>query len=147
MEYAHAIQDIKEALISDMPRFCVSTSGLEPLYADVRCSVVCPLQASESANRLEFVNSEDSNGFVEGTNMAYGIGGLTWSLPEGHKMDDYLIFWIGLDNSAFANVVLQFNSCEIGKSIDFLGDCAAEFIFKEEKLFKQLASSFSTFPI
>ncbi|CAA3026129.1 diphthamide biosynthesis 2 [Olea europaea subsp. europaea] len=126
LEYAHAIQDIKEALISDMPRFCVSTSGLEPLYADVRCSVVCPLQASESANRLEFVNCEDSNGFVEGTNMAYGIGGLTWSLPEGHKMDDYLIFWIGLDNSAFANVVLQFNSCEI--------DCLITDVSQQKKI-------------
>nr|TKW11614.1 hypothetical protein SEVIR_6G243500v2 [Setaria viridis] len=29
------------------------------------------------------------------------------------KMEDYLIFWIGQDNSAFANIVLTFNKCEI----------------------------------
>lgn len=44
----------------------------------------------------------------------YRIGGLTWKLPEGQSMEDYLLFWIGLDNSAFSNVVLTFNACEIG---------------------------------
>jgi len=29
-------------------------------------------------------------------------------------MEDYSLFWIGHDNSAFANVVLTFNVCEIG---------------------------------
>ncbi|KAF7814369.1 2-(3-amino-3-carboxypropyl)histidine synthase subunit 2 isoform X1 [Senna tora] len=44
---------------------------------------------------------------------SYSVGGLTWKLPEGRSMDDYLIFWIGCDNSAFANAVLTFNACEI----------------------------------
>ncbi|KAL2556674.1 diphthamide synthesis DPH2 family protein [Forsythia ovata] len=132
LEYAHAIQEIKEALISDVLSLCGSTSGLEPLYADIRCSVIYPPETSNSANRLELVDREVANSLAKGTNTAYGIGGLTWSLPEGRKMDDYLVFWIGLDNPAFANVVLQFNSCEIGKSIDFLGDCAAEYYLVEK---------------
>lgn len=45
---------------------------------------------------------------------AYSIGGLTWKLLEGQSMEDYSLFWIGHDNSAFANVVLTFNACEIG---------------------------------
>jgi diphthamide biosynthesis protein 2 len=44
------------------------------------------------------------------------IGGLSWELPSGQKMEDYLLLWIGSDNSAFANVVLTFNGCEIGRS-------------------------------
>ncbi|CAH8269180.1 unnamed protein product [Arabidopsis lyrata] len=45
--------------------------------------------------------------------MSYRLGGLTWDLPEGSKIEDYLLFWIGSDSSAFANVVLTFNGCDI----------------------------------
>lgn len=134
LEYAHAIQEIKEELISDVPRFFGSTSGLEPLYADVRCSIVCPSETSKSENRLKLVvDSEASNGLVKGTSMAYCIGGLTWSLPEGHKMDDYLIFWIGWDNPAFSNVVLQFNSCEIVR-YDATEDCLVTDVSQQKKI-------------
>ncbi|KAG7566427.1 Diphthamide synthesis DPH1/DPH2 [Arabidopsis suecica] len=44
---------------------------------------------------------------------SYRLGGLTWDLPEGSKIEDYLLFWIGSDSSAFANVVLTFNGCDI----------------------------------
>ncbi|GJV70508.1 2-(3-amino-3-carboxypropyl)histidine synthase subunit 2, partial [Tanacetum coccineum] len=43
----------------------------------------------------------------------YRIGGLVWNLEEGQSMEDYSLFWIGPDNSAFANVVLTFNGCDI----------------------------------
>ncbi|KAH9783253.1 2-(3-amino-3-carboxypropyl)histidine synthase subunit 2 [Citrus sinensis] len=41
------------------------------------------------------------------------IGGLVWNIPDRKKMEEHLLFWIGSDNSAFANVVLTFNGCEI----------------------------------
>ncbi|KAL0328253.1 UNVERIFIED_CONTAM: 2-(3-amino-3-carboxypropyl)histidine synthase subunit [Sesamum calycinum] len=50
---------------------------------------------------------------TEETSQHYKVGGLSWTLPQGRKMEDYLLFWIGLENPAFANVVLTFNSCEI----------------------------------
>ncbi|KAL2556645.1 diphthamide synthesis DPH2 family protein [Forsythia ovata] len=133
LEYAHAIQEIKEALISDVLSLCGSTSGLEPLYADIRCSVIYPPETSNSANRLELVDREVANSLAKGTNTAYGIGGLTWSLPEGRKMDDYLVFWIGLDNPAFANVVLQFNSCEIVR-YDATEDCLVTNLSQQKKI-------------
>lgn len=56
----------------------------------------------------------DNNSFGTVSANTYSIGGLVWKLPEGHKMDDYLLFWIGSNNSAFANIVLTYNGCEIG---------------------------------
>ena len=75
-----------------------------------------PSKDIESLNGFEEPASECANNI--GSNGAsgtrYNIGGLTWNLPDGQNMEDYLLFWIGPDNSAFANVVLTFNACEIG---------------------------------
>lgn len=49
----------------------------------------------------------------------YCLGGLTWSIAKDHKMEDFLLFWIGQDNSAFANIVLTFNTCEIGSASSY----------------------------
>uniref|UniRef100_A0A7N0VLP5 2-(3-amino-3-carboxypropyl)histidine synthase subunit 2 n=1 Tax=Kalanchoe fedtschenkoi TaxID=63787 RepID=A0A7N0VLP5_KALFE len=43
----------------------------------------------------------------------YCIGGLVWNIPQGHTVDDYLLFWIGSDGPAFTNVVMTFNGCQI----------------------------------
>lgn len=74
-------------------------------------------------------NSKPSNGNVglddgltanQGSGNAigtqYSIGGLSWILAEGHTIQEYLLYWVGADNAAFANAVLTFNGCEIGNS-------------------------------
>lgn len=85
-------------------------------FADVPSSVMFPSKDINKLNGLQerdsdFSNNASSDG-ASGTR--YSIGGLTWKLPEGQSMEDYMLFWIGLDNSAFAHVVLTFNACEIG---------------------------------
>ena len=62
-----------------------------PTFLNIRCSMEC----SSSTQK-------------------YNLGGVTWNISAQEKMEDYLIFWIGQDNSAFANIVLIFNKCEIG---------------------------------
>lgn len=119
LEYAHAIPEIKKRVASNASSICGSTSMLEVLYADVCCSVFRPSETCRSADQLGFTGSQVVNECpAEETSQNYNIAGLSWRLPQGQKMEDYLLFWIGLDNPAFANVVLTFNSCEIGKSTD-----------------------------
>lgn len=110
-------------------------------YAEVICSSMNPSDYDKALKgELESSNSYASNGdllnCVKGSNIpspnhskqttsititSYNLGGLTWNLPREHNIEDYLLFWIGQDNSAFANVVLTFNNCEIGiNSICFL---------------------------
>lgn len=85
-------------------------------FANVMCSVMNPSKDPEASNDLlapaDRLTSSNSFGTVSGN--VYSIGGLVWELPEGDKMEDYLLFWIGSNNSAFANIVLTYNGCEIG---------------------------------
>ncbi|KAA8544773.1 hypothetical protein F0562_019523 [Nyssa sinensis] len=115
LEYAHAVQDIKEALVVESSRLSGSTSELELHYADVMCSVMNPSENFKNSTwNMESVGSlTGSEDCGEANCTKYSIGGLTWSISEGHKIEDCLLFWIGSDNSAFANVVLTFNGCEI----------------------------------
>ncbi|KAI3448705.1 hypothetical protein Pfo_005370 [Paulownia fortunei] len=112
LEYAHAIPEFKKALASSASGVLGSTSMLEYLYADVSCTVMSPSECRSAKTEC----------LCEETSQNYNIGGLSWRLPQGRKMEDYLLFWIGLDNTAFANVVLTFNSCEIVR-YDATEDC------------------------
>lgn len=103
------MQRIKEALL-ESSMSCRYDPMPEVHFADVPSSVMFPSKDIKKINVLQEPVS-DCNG-ASGT--MYSIGGLTWKLPEGQSMDDYLVFWIGHDDSAFANVVLTFNACEIG---------------------------------
>ncbi|XP_058094195.1 uncharacterized protein LOC131240140 [Magnolia sinica] len=132
LEYAHAVQSIKEAMAVESSRLCRSNVSLH--YADVMCIFMNPAEDNKTHNghmgssngfyaNGEALRHVDNNKTLESdpckrmnsttAGMSYSIGGLTWNLPHGHKMEDYLLLWIGSDNSAFANVVLTFNSCEI----------------------------------
>ncbi|XP_034680154.1 2-(3-amino-3-carboxypropyl)histidine synthase subunit 2-like [Vitis riparia] len=115
VEYSHAIEMIKEALMLESSKLSGSTSNLEFHFAEVMCSVMNPSKDCTTSNgHLGSVGSFTANeGFGKATGTRYSIGGLVWNLPEGHRMEDYLLVWIGADNSAFANVVLTFNGCDI----------------------------------
>lgn len=98
LEYAHVLKDVIEASTVETTRF-------ELHFADVMSQFMNPTKGSETSG---------SNGDCgDAARTYYRIGGLVWSLEEGRSMEDYSVFWIGPDNSAFANVVLTFNSCEI----------------------------------
>ncbi|XP_077227933.1 diphthamide synthesis DPH2 family protein [Tasmannia lanceolata] len=132
LEYAHAVESIKESMTVKSLRSC--TSNLQPHYAGIRCSVMNPLEDNKIYNGqfgsfndpasdgdllkcFDTSKSQESdycrqiNSSISST--SYSLGGLILNLPEGHKIKDYLLFWIGSDNPAFANVVLTFNDCEI----------------------------------
>ncbi|XP_031407041.1 2-(3-amino-3-carboxypropyl)histidine synthase subunit 2-like isoform X1 [Punica granatum] len=114
LDYTHVILDIKEALL-EATKSIVSKSKLEIHVADVICSSINPSENSDShsvTGGLSGFSSQD-NDVTALTINNYRIGGLTWNLPLGSKMEDYLLFWIGPENPAFANVVLTFNGCEI----------------------------------
>ncbi|TKY48075.1 Diphthamide biosynthesis protein 2 [Spatholobus suberectus] len=108
LEYAHSMQQIKEALLESLVS-CRFDAKPEVHVADVPSSVMFPSKDIKKINGLQ----ESSSGCNGASGTIYSIGGLTWKLLEGQSMDDYLLFWIGLDDSAFANVVLTFNACEI----------------------------------
>lgn len=115
LEYAYAMQEIKKMTVVESSKLCGSTSRLDIHYADVICSIMNPTRKSETFDEhLESVSiptSDECSGNTTG--KSYKIGGLSWSVPEGSRIEDYTLFWIGSDNSAFANVVLTFNGCEI----------------------------------
>ncbi|KDO52392.1 hypothetical protein CISIN_1g0110281mg, partial [Citrus sinensis] len=100
LEYAHAIPHIREAV-----KVASSSYGsglkLEINFADVMCTVITPSKDHKSL-------CGPAGGCTRHT-----IGGLVWNIPDRKKMEEHLLFWIGSDNSAFANVVLTFNGCEI----------------------------------
>ncbi|KAF6169706.1 hypothetical protein GIB67_004098 [Kingdonia uniflora] len=121
LEYAHVIDNIKESTMLESSAICGPKPGLALHYADVMCSIMDPskdcstghekLEVSDIPGNGDCSHSEQVGSITTGTN--YNIGGLRWNLPEDHKMEDYLLFWIGSDNPAFANVLLTFNKSEI----------------------------------
>ncbi|KAL0714805.1 hypothetical protein Bca4012_021784 [Brassica carinata] len=102
LEYAHVIPSIQQELgLSKTEKFSV---------ANVLCSFITPSKdPRESMEHPRPSGDEDSLS----SSRSYRLGGLVWDLPEGSKIEDYLLFWIGSDNSAFANVVLTFNGCDV----------------------------------
>nr|KJB62422.1 hypothetical protein B456_009G416000 [Gossypium raimondii]KJB62423.1 hypothetical protein B456_009G416000 [Gossypium raimondii] len=109
LEYAHAISHIKEALVEAMPR-----TKLELIFADVMCSIINPLEDHRKSDGFGYLGSCSSvNSLSAATGTRCSLGGLIWDLLEGRRMEDYLLLWIGPDNSTFSNVVLTFNGCEI----------------------------------
>ncbi|KAJ0977150.1 hypothetical protein J5N97_012624 [Dioscorea zingiberensis] len=122
LEYAHAVQDLK----STMCKLLLSSESNQKLYySEVACSSINPSgynikdkeqpeshgDAIADGKVLKTLDSGVTNKLESGTK--YTLGGLTWITPLEHKMEDYLLFWIGSDNPAFANMVLTFNGCEI----------------------------------
>ncbi|CAL5013957.1 unnamed protein product [Urochloa decumbens] len=119
LEYAYALVDLRRTF----EEACKSDScNPEVQYADVLCSVMSPSSSTTeksdghgdlSVNSdLAALNNRCSIECSSSTHK-YSLGGVTWNISVQEKMEDYLIFWIGQDNSAFANIVLTFNQCEI----------------------------------
>ncbi|RZC64094.1 hypothetical protein C5167_025856 [Papaver somniferum] len=118
LEYAHAL----ELLRTESSVLCGTQGSSRIHFADVTSSVISPLQSKETPSvKLESSNACTANGshdngketdsIIDG--FRHSIGGLTWNLPQGHKMEDYMLFWIGLENPAFSNLVLTYNSSDI----------------------------------
>lgn len=108
--------------IKESSRLNSPSSKLEFCYADVINSVTSPSEDFRYVNGKEeagdcAIGNESHSKEMDAT---YAIGGLSWSLTKGHKMEDYLLFYIGSENSAFANVLLTFNSCELGSALCLL---------------------------
>lgn len=109
LEYAYAMPKIKEALNVELLKWHDSTSNIEFQFAEVISSSASSSGSlNTSIGQVVQAANEDIG---EGTRNS--IGGLTWDLPMGRQMEEYLLCWIGQENPAFANVVLTFNSCEI----------------------------------
>ena len=86
----------------------------ELYFAEIMCSIINPLENHrKSYEIMGCLGSCSTNSLGAATGTRYSLGGLIWDLPKGQKMEDFLLLWIGPDNSAFANVVLTFNGCEI----------------------------------
>lgn len=118
LEYAYSIKHIREALV-EASKLSESKSKLEVRFADIGCSVMNASDDHRNSTRLVEPAGvcTDDNVFGMAPANKYKIGGLIWTLPDGHRMEDYLLFWIGSDNPEFANVVLTFNGCDIGIEI------------------------------
>ncbi|KAL6560616.1 hypothetical protein OROGR_004175 [Orobanche gracilis] len=137
LEYAHAIPEIKNLHTSSASSVLGSTSTLEHIYADVSCSVVSPSEAHGPLNQCDSISDQIVNEFTaEETCQEYNIGGLCWKLPQGRKMEDYLLFWIGSEDTAFSNIVLTFNSCEIVR-YDAREDCLITDLSQQKKVLRR----------
>ncbi|KAI4324318.1 hypothetical protein L6164_023869 [Bauhinia variegata] len=116
LEYAHSIDQIKKAVL-EASKSWRSDLKSEILFADVSSSVLFPSKDIQNSNELQEpargCNGHGSSFGGSDTTTRYNVGGLAWNLPVGKIMEDNFIFWIGPDNSAFANTVLTFNACEI----------------------------------
>ncbi|KAL5203904.1 hypothetical protein ABZP36_008775 [Zizania latifolia] len=126
LEYAHVLDDLK-AVMAELQKS--HSCRVEIQYADVLCSVMSPSSVADKEHSQSngttpnddlsiqidgvatFVNNCCN---VEGSTRKYSLGGVMWATSIDDNMEDYLLYWIGQDNSAFANIVLTFNKCEIG---------------------------------
>lgn len=122
LEYTHAMQCIKEALKDKISSLCGSNPQLELHFADVKCATMNPSEDYKSSMGHQGASGgcTANVGCDMAAGASYSTGGLEWNLPEDCKVEDYLLFWIGSDNAAFANVVLTFNGCDIGRIAKFL---------------------------
>ncbi|KAL6531414.1 hypothetical protein OROMI_027777 [Orobanche minor] len=137
LEYAHAIPEIKNLHTSSASSVLGSTSMLEHFYADVSCSVISPSEARGPLNQCDSFDGQIVNEFIaEETCQEYNIGGLCWKLPQGRQMEDYLFFWIGSEDTAFSNIVLTFNSCEIVR-YDAREDCLITDLSQQKKVLRR----------
>lgn len=128
LEYAYALDDLRQTFMES----CKSNSGNhEVQYAEVLCSVMSPSSSTTEENKIPQSSGPSRNGdisrnsesatFLNNRNgmecssstQKYSLAGMTWNISVEEKMEDYFIFWIGQDSSAFANIVLTFNKCEI----------------------------------
>ncbi|KAK1271960.1 hypothetical protein QJS04_geneDACA014193 [Acorus gramineus] len=148
LEYAHAMQDLKDKLMLRSSHSCDSNSAVH--YAYIPCSSMEPSENVDFDRRptdshnsatddvTSNGNSEsDHRQMIQATvNYKYRLGGLTWNLANGQKMEDYLLFYIGSDNSAFANVVLTFNSCELVR-YDAVGSCLVKESTHHKRILKR----------
>ncbi|WVZ52904.1 LOW QUALITY PROTEIN: hypothetical protein U9M48_003906 [Paspalum notatum var. saurae] len=122
LEYAYALDDLRQAFEES----CKSSScNPEVQYADILCSVMSPSSSATEEHKCpestgtsyngHFSTFPDNRCSTESSSFThkYILGGVTWNISVQEKMEEFLIFWIGQDNSAFANIVLTFNKCEI----------------------------------
>ncbi|CAA6660322.1 unnamed protein product [Spirodela intermedia] len=108
LEFAHVLDSIKREIANKL-----SESGVtlpEPIFADVSCFSIDPTKMYITEERDTNAESDDRN--KSNASSSYTLGGLTWGIPADHRIEQYLLFWIGSDNPAFTNVMLMFNSCE-----------------------------------
>ncbi|KAF8041563.1 hypothetical protein BT93_A0224 [Corymbia citriodora subsp. variegata] len=114
LEYAYAMLDLKKAVLEALVSY-ESQAELEIQFSDVVCSVLEPSgKSSDFGGIMELVgvsHANDAAGVQSGTR--HSTGGLVWNVPQGRKVEEYSMFWIGSENAAFANLVLTFNGCEI----------------------------------
>lgn len=136
LEYAYSVRRIREALPEAL-RLSEPESKLEVHFADIMGSVMNPSDVQNSFTGLlgTVGGCTDHHTFGVASGNTYRMGGLCWTLPDGHRMEDYLLFWIGSDNSAFANVVMTFNGCDIGRSISLSLCCVPVVLIFQHFLF------------
>ncbi|XP_060670953.1 uncharacterized protein LOC132800721 [Ziziphus jujuba] len=111
LEYAHLIQHIRDEVVEA----CMNSSRLEIQFAETMSSDMNPSESRKISNgSLEAASVfSDDKCIRTVVGNRYTIGGLVWELHEEYKMEDYLFFWIGCGNAAFASVVLTLYGCEI----------------------------------
>ncbi|XP_060667762.1 uncharacterized protein LOC107410453 [Ziziphus jujuba] len=106
LEYAHLVQHIRDEVVEA----CMNSFRLEIQFAETMSLDMNPSESRKISNgSLEAASVFSDDKCIR----TVVIGGLVWELHEEHKMEDYLFFWIGCGNAAFASVVLTLNGCEI----------------------------------
>lgn len=126
LEYTHAMCRIKETLAAQASK--------NVLCADVLCTSMDPCKDFTFSNNHDKGTSNKICSTKTGTR--YSIGGLSWELPEHKKIEDYVLFWVGPDNAALANILLTFNRCEIVR-YDAAGNCLVTDFIQQTRVLKR----------
>ncbi|KAH9310654.1 hypothetical protein KI387_025689, partial [Taxus chinensis] len=138
LEYAYAIGKMKEEL--GVKLLTGNRSNTEINFAEVLCSAMDPSlpnansilrkDESKNSNNAALYCDHPAGGSERGVldeladlnqieklkhASEYCLGGLKWVLPEHHKMEDYLLVWIGQEGPALANVMLTYNACGVAR--------------------------------
>ncbi|KAK9138762.1 hypothetical protein Sjap_009356 [Stephania japonica] len=139
LEYSHAINHIKEAMEKELSSSLQSKSDLVFYFADVMCSVMNPSTVDDrpESSGCSIANGTSSDYKRTGSALdgnKFCIGGLMWDLPDGFKMEDCLIYWIGTENPAFTNILLTYNGSEVVRFDPKENSLAKDFLHQKRVL-------------
>ncbi|GBG78301.1 hypothetical protein CBR_g26331 [Chara braunii] len=88
---------------------------MEPEAASERCSSEGIIRHDREQTPVEEQGIAEEQAIARASSLDRRdseLGGLTWSLPEGRNITDYVLAWIGPEGPALTNWMLTYNSCK-----------------------------------
>ncbi|KAI5062127.1 hypothetical protein GOP47_0022666 [Adiantum capillus-veneris] len=124
LKYVHAIQHIVKKIVESQLQ--CGRDGAKIVFADVPERETYPVALTsgptvgagkvDSKKQESDADNQKSRSPSTSTIQSctrFSLGGLSWTLPEGSKMEDIELVWIGQECPALTNVMLTFNASTV----------------------------------